>query len=69
VARRLLVARVYEAQATVSRRLEDRVEVPAMEGEQGADPGALERPDQELAAVDTRHAPPPPALVSARHDP
>jgi hypothetical protein len=56
MARRLLVARVDEADVAAGGRHVDGVQVPAVEREDGVDARALQHADQQLATVDLRHA-------------
>ncbi len=59
---RLLVAGVDQAHAVIGRRLEVRVQMSAVQREEGVDPRLPENPDQHRAAVDpcrSRHCFPP----------
>jgi hypothetical protein len=46
-----LVPRVEQAHAVVEARLEDRIEVTAVQHERIADAGLYERPDEKFSAV------------------
>ena len=52
---RLLVTRVDQPDLVIEGGLEDRVEMPAVQGEDLFDPLLLQHPNQHLAAINTRH--------------
>jgi hypothetical protein len=56
--RRLLVSRVDHAEAVPPRRHQDRVEMPAVQGEELANPCAFEHANEQLTSVDLAHAAP-----------